>query len=131
MQYITQVLLAIIAIIPTLLATIHTIRKDNLKNKDELKQSIIDISNRLNAYIAEDEANKTDLRRQRILRFSDEVTESKLHSEEHFNNILEDIDEYEKYCRTHPEYPNTKCLMAIENIKQSYKKRLERNDFLK
>lgn len=130
MDYVLQITIAAIAIIPTLLATIHSIKKDNQQNKNELKKSIEQISTRLDNHILEVEATKADERRLRILRFSDELRSGIKHSREHFDNVLEDIDRYEKYCKDNPDYPNTKCLLAIENIKSVYKRRLEKNDFL-
>lgn len=130
MDYGIQIIIAAIAIIPTLLATLHTIKKDNLQNKNEIKKSIDSLSDKLYNHIRESEATRADERRLRILRFSDELRSEVKHSQEHFNNILEDIDKYEKYCKDNPDYPNTKCLLAIENIKAVYKRRLEKNDFL-
>ena len=47
-----------------------------------------------------------------------------------FIEILADIDSYEKYCDTHPDYPNNRAGLAIENIKENYKERLKKHDFL-
>lgn len=68
--------------------------------------------------------------RSRILRFGDETTRGMKHSEEYFNQILEDITEYEKYCREHPEFTNNKTTLTVDRIKTCYSKRLENNDFL-
>ena len=54
--------------------------------------------------------------RQRILRFSDE--------------ILEEIDVYEKYCHEHIEYENNRADLAIATIREVYKKCLRDHDFL-
>lgn len=43
--------------------------------------------------------------RYRILRFDDEIRHKIRHSKEHFDQILEDIDKYEKYCRENPDFP--------------------------
>lgn len=138
MDYLVQIILVLIPVIPTILATVATIKKDSKKNSDAIQESVKqmgasvqELSAKLDNHLNTSEMEKTDNRRLRILRFSDEISEGQLHSEEHFNNILEDIDLYEAYCRSHPDYPNTKCLMAIENVKNSYRKRLQKNDFLK
>lgn len=68
--------------------------------------------------------------RQRILRFSDELAQGQKHSLESFTDILSEIDRYEDYCIDHPHFPNNKCVLACENIKNIYKERLEKNDFL-
>jgi hypothetical protein len=77
--------------------------------------------------IEESDANN---RRYRILRFDDEIRHHTRHTEEHFNQVLEDLDKYEKYCSGHPNYMNNKAELAIENIKQTYKKCKSENSFL-
>ena len=66
----------------------------------------------------------------RILRFNDEVLSEKRHSKESFDQTLEDIDNYEKYCAEHPEFKNNKTLMSIKNIKTIYQRQLATHDFL-
>lgn len=78
--------------------------------------------------IKEDNA---DSRRYRILRFDDEIRHDKEeHTEEHFVQILKDIDEYEKYCKEHPGYKNSRAVSAIKNIKRVYEKCRRDNSFL-
>lgn len=69
-------------------------------------------------------------RRVRILRFSDELQHGVRHSQEHFDQILSDITEYNKYCDAHKDFLNDKTVLATQRIKSSYMKRLERDDFL-
>lgn len=68
--------------------------------------------------------------RQRILRFSDEILFNQRHSKEHFDEILEEIDVYEKYCHEHIEYENNRADLAIATIREVYKKCLRDHDFL-
>lgn len=60
----------------------------------------------------------------RILRFSDELKSHHDRSEESYDQILDDIDLYERYCKEHPEYENNKAVTAIANIKNSYTKHI-------
>lgn len=85
----------------------------------------------LEAHIAIDNERAADGNRQRILRFNDEVMRQIPHTEEHYIEVLKDIDDYEAYCREHTDYKNSRAVFAIENIKRVYAKRLEKNDFLK
>ena len=85
----------------------------------------------LEAHIAIDNERAADGNRQRILRFNDEVMRQIPHTEEHYIEVLKDIDDYEAYCRDHTEYKNSRAVFAIENIKRVYARRLEKNDFLK
>lgn len=71
-----------------------------------------------------------DTRRVRILRGSDEIKLKMRHSEEWFDQMNEDITEYEKYCESHPGYKNNKAVHAIANINAVYEKALQENDFL-
>lgn len=74
--------------------------------------------------------NKADSARYRILRFDDEIRHKVLHTEEHFNQIITDVDEYERYCIAHPNYKNSKAVSAIENIRETWKKCRKENTFL-
>lgn len=66
----------------------------------------------------------------RILRFGDECQRHVLHSHEHFDQIIEDIDQYETYCVEHPNFKNNKATLTIANIKETYRRRVAANDFL-
>ena len=76
-----------------------------------------------------DERHAT-LNRTHILHFNDELLHQKEHTKEHFDQILEDIDEYEDYCKEHPLYENNKAVCAIHNIKSTYKNCMAKNSFL-
>lgn len=82
---------------------------------------------RLGKMIAENEATTC---RYRILRFNDEILHEEKHSKEHFDQILEDISRYERFCNTHPEYENNKAVLAVKNIKRVYQTCSENNSFL-
>ena len=68
--------------------------------------------------------------RVRILRFGDEIIHGDKHSKDSFDQVLEDIDSYELYCREHPEFKNNKTVITTKAIKSNYKEGLEKNDFL-
>ncbi|MCD8208530.1 MAG: hypothetical protein LUD72_11375 [Bacteroidales bacterium] len=74
--------------------------------------------------------NEAQAARYRIIRFDDEIRHKTRHTEEHFNQILDDINQYERYCSAHPDYPNLKAGMAIDNIKEIYRNCKNNNDFL-
>ena len=93
---------------------------------DELKH----LKGRMENMEAQNEQDKMDASRIRILRFGDECKRDVPHSEEHFNQVLDDIDRYESYCNTHPEYKNAKAVLTIAKIKEIYERRLENGDFL-
>lgn len=68
--------------------------------------------------------------RYRILRFDDEIRHKVKHTEEHFNQIMDDIDNYERYCNSHPNYKNSRAASAIENTRRTYEKCRQENSFL-
>ena len=98
------------------IAAIETSQRNNLESL-----------NRLAKMIAENEATTC---RYRILRFNDEILHDQKHTKEHFDQILDDVTRYEKFCAEHPEYENNKAVMAIENIKRVYQKCSNDNTFL-
>lgn len=84
----------------------------------------------LDEFKKESELARVRAARQRILRFSDEILFEQIHSKEHFDEILEEIDLYETYCNEHPDYENNKAELAIATIREIYKKCLHTHDFL-
>ena len=53
--------------------------------------------------------------RVRILKFADELREERKHSKDSFDQVLADITEYDKYCKTHPEFKNNQTQSTIEH----------------
>ena len=89
------------------------------------------IGKALNADLNEKmEANEAKTARYRILRFDDEMRHKMRHSKEHFDQIIEDVDTYERYCQDHPRFPNGKAVSATDNVKRTYEKCKDENSFL-
>lgn len=106
--------------------------KDDKKESDNaaVMQKLSEIESKLDNHVKEDELGSMKLTRTRILAFNDELRLGIRHSEEHFADCLDDIDHYEKYCLSHPEYPNNKAQAAIRHIKEVYDDCLRKNSFL-
>lgn len=96
----------------------------------ELSKKIDAVNNHLEEMKIKNDENRATDCRYRILRFDDEIRHDERHTKEHFDQILEDITEYERYCDDHPEYSNNKAKMAIKNIKRIYEKCVNENTFL-
>ena len=96
----------------------------------EVMDELQNLKGRMERMEAQAEEQNMDTARTRILRFGDECKRDVPHSEEHFNQVLEDIDKYERYCNGHPEYKNAKAVLTIAKIKEIYGRRLESGDFL-
>lgn len=89
------------------------------------------IGSALNADVMEKlNENEATTARYRVLRFDDEIRHKVKHTEEHFNQILDDIDKYERYCSTHPNYKNSRSVVAIDNIRRTYDRCRRENTFL-
>lgn len=88
------------------------------------------IEQKLDAHIAMDDRRTAESHRARILHFNNELLRDIDHTKEEFVEALGDIDAYEEYCREHPEYPNNRAVLAIENIREVYKDRQKKHDFL-
>ena len=85
---------------------------------------------RLDEHINTDDKRDADSHRVKILQFNNELLRSIDHTKEEFIEILAEIDAYERFCKDHSDYPNNRAVMAIENIRENYKERLQKHDFL-
>ena len=119
LQACVPILVAIVGIIPTI-----------INNRKKTEASIAQLQKTLDDHIKEDENEKSRNQRYRILRFYDEMCEDRPHSESHFEDILEDIDEYEQYCGKHPDFKNNRGRAAMDYISQTYAKLKQTGGFL-
>lgn len=106
------------------------INKDMLDKMDELERKVDKLEKadkRQDEERAEDNACET---RRRILRFADECRRHEKHSEEYFNNVLEDISMYKDYCIKHPLFENEKAVIAMAFIEDTYRHCYENDSFL-
>ena len=114
-----------------LVGTIITVVITAIGNRKKLGQKIDGVEAKLNAHIKEEEWTNAKQMRIRILRFYDEICQGKLHSENHFEEILDDVDAYESFCKAHADYINNKGEIAMRNIKRTYDKLKKKGAFLK
>lgn len=96
----------------------------------EVTKELSEIGKKLDAHVTMDDRRTADGHRARILHFNNELLRDIDHTKEEFTEVLTEIDAYEEYCREHPEYPNNRAVLAIENIREVYKERLKLHDFL-
>ena len=78
------------------------------------------LSERLENHIGEAEANWATEKRRHILNFSTGLANGTAYDYEAFRQAMQAIDEYEAYCRDHPEYPNSMATGAIQHIRAEY-----------
>ena len=84
----------------------------------------------LDEHIKTDDARNADMHRAAILRFNNELLRDIPHTREEFIEVLSEIDFYEQYCESHPDYKNNRAVHAVANIKRVYDDRLIKHDFL-
>lgn len=96
----------------------------------EVLDKVEKLSDDLQALRAVSEEREAKAARARVLRFGDEVYQGTMHSKEHFDQTLDDITEYEQYCASHPDFKNGKTAITVQNIRETYQRRLEKHDFL-
>lgn len=68
--------------------------------------------------------------RVRILRFGDELQRDIRHSKDAFNQVIDDITRYKKYCETHPYFKNDMTVLTSKIIEDKFTECLRDNNFL-
>ena len=96
----------------------------------EVLGKLVRLEARLDEHINTDDKRDADSHRVKILQFNNELLRSIDHTKEEFIEVLAEIDAYEHFCEDHPDYPNNRAVLAIENIRENYKERLKKHDFL-
>lgn len=116
-----------------LIAFVQFLIQRHDKKTDKLggiTKAIEELSNKMDALDAKGDERNAVAMRVRILRFSDEMMDNRRHSKDAWDQCLSDIDEYESYCGTHPDFKNNQTAATVNYIKAGYAERLEKHDFL-
>lgn len=103
---------------------------DVLQKLDTVKAELSETKQKLEEHVTMDDERYMDLHRARILQFNTELIRGLKHTEEDFNDIMHNITCYERYCASHPKYPNNRAVHAIKNINRVYDERMAKGDFL-
>lgn len=101
-----------------------------LKELETVRANQEDMQRKLDGHIIQDMERSATECRGEILRFNNELLRGIMHTKEEYIEVLSAIDRYEHYCHDNPDFPNNRALLAIETIKENYKERLARHDFL-
>ena len=104
-------------------------REQEMRDEQILKK-LDEIENKLNLHIADDERYRVEEGRTRFLRFCDECRRGVLHTEEHWNDIIKDIDVYKEYCMRHVDYQNERAVRTIDYLIEKYDEHIKNNTFL-
>lgn len=100
----------------------------NLSKKMDDRFDVLD--EKIDKVDSKADQNNAVAMRVRILRFRDEMLMEQKHTHDSYQQVLSDIDGYEKYCAANPAFKNNQTVETIKHIKASYQKRLEKHDFL-
>ena len=125
-QACAPIFVALVGIIPTIISN----RKKTDEAIKQTEETIKKVQTTLDVHIREDENERARNQRYRILRFYDEICENRRHSESHFEDILDDISDYEAYCIKHPDFKNNRGEIAMQQIQEVYKKIKSEGRFL-
>lgn len=107
------------------------IKLDEVTNaQQEAQKKLNTLEQRLDKHILTDARQDADKHRMEILQFNNSLLRNRRHTKEEFLEILVSIDAYEAYCKSDLDYPNNRAVLAIENIREVYRERLEKHDFL-
>ena len=87
---------------------------------DEIAAEQKKLSERLEGHIGEAEQNWATEKRRHILGFSTGLANGTAYDFEAFRQVLQAIDDYEAYCREHPDYPNSMATGAIQHIRDEF-----------
>lgn len=98
-------------------------------NKDIIDR-VSSVEKDIKEFREQEDEREAKSHRMRILRFGDEIRHHQLHSAEHYNDVLQDISDYESYCKKHPEFKNQKAKATIKLIIDAYAEHMMKNDFL-
>lgn len=108
----------------------NALNRDLSKKIDQVAAKQAEVEYKLDLHIAENEKENALMNRREILTFARQILSGQKHTKESFCEILNIIDDYQRYCDRHPQFANNRCLFAIDMIKDNYKERLAKADFL-
>lgn len=105
----------------------HDKRNDKLNT---ILEKITSLEKKVNDLDTKNDEQNAINARIRILRFADDLMDGRERSKESYDQCLEDVDTYEKYCEVHHDFQNGKTVATIAYIRSVYAKRLEGHDFI-
>ena len=100
-----------------------------IQRHDSRKNGIAAVIEKVDALSNKVDENAAVLARTHILRFSDELQNGIVHSQEYFHQQMDDCDTYDKYCNGHPQFKNSYTVAAESHIKTTYQNLLAKGEF--
>ena len=101
-------------------------RHDNKQDKsDAVLSAIKDLDGRVERIEKSLDERDAVLARTHILRFSDDIYNGINHSKEYYDQTLDDLKTYTKYCESNPGFANGRTEKAGEYIQKEYDRLIE------
>lgn len=127
---ITASIAALTSIVTLVLQRRWQVKDKRSDRDDECKKTLNRIEQKLDAHITADAEDNIKQCRTQFLIFADELSRGVHHSREHYEAIIELVDDYDRFCKANPDFPNSKARAAEKLIKDTYQDRLSKNDWL-
>ena len=89
------------------------------------------VSDKVDALEKKVDENQATTIRVRILRFEDEIQAGIHHSKDSWDQVMDDIQRYEEYTNTHPNFKNNITVATATHIKHKYAELLEKRAWTK
>lgn len=121
---------AVVSIVSLLLNRKWTKEDRKADKQEEIVRELRAVKVNLTEHIESNAQSEAKQARRRIIDFSDECRRGVKHSEEHFENLLEDIDAYRRYCTNNPRFENSKAVTSTKFIIDCYDRAKRTNDFI-
>lgn len=96
----------------------------------ELMESLKGIRTEVDDIRSDMSRDRAENQRTKIIRFGSEIRLRQKHTKDYFDEIMNDITEYELYCEQNPDFRNNITEATSQIIKETYKRCLEENSFL-
>ena len=97
----------------------------------DLNEKVDKLQSDLDKHIKDDGEETARAARYRILRCEGELRRGIGFTREAYDELLEDIKRYQKYCNEHEDFENYKAVMAIDYILEEYADYIRKDRFLK
>ena len=105
------------------------ITKDFAESQKALIDRVDVLSDKIEVVAESVDETRAIAARVRILRFGDELLEGRMHSKDTFDQALLDIDNYERYCKSHDGFKNHITEETVTFIQEQYRERLRNHNF--
>lgn len=107
------------------------INAENLEKLEAIEERLTKLETSDATQTATQNENLAKDARRRIISFADRIRLGEVkHSHESYDNVLEDITFYKKYCRENQDFQNEKAVHSIALVESEYDRCVRDNDFL-